>query len=221
VLDDLYRVLAELDARARSEPRLERYRVAPGGHGALDGVPPGWNVSAAIAHIATQGGWWPGDWNFPQDDDFVRNLFDQGPADVGREEEVRWIQVGRIWERDGFWTPSLKAQSETAPIFGFSSQALWASLVFPTEAALLEAFLITYDELGLDQSDSVNPFFVEWVTEPPHPNEGDGALRVHQRLADLSRGWRTTHRCWDPNLMPLHSDDPWPPQAVGAVLGRT
>jgi hypothetical protein len=56
VLDALYKVLADLDERARSQPRLERYRVPGGGQRVLDGVPSSWNVSAAIAHIATHGG---------------------------------------------------------------------------------------------------------------------------------------------------------------------
>jgi hypothetical protein len=219
VLDDLYKVLADLDERARSEPRLERYRVMPGGQSALDGIPPGWNVSAAVSHIATHGGWWPGEWWFPDDDDFVRNLFDQGLAGPD-EDEVRWIRLGVIWERDTFWTPALEVRTETAPIFGFSSQALWSSLVFPNEAALLEAFLITYDEMGLDEFDSVNPFFVEWVTQPPHAHEGEGALRVHDRLVERATAWGTSHRCWVPDLMPLHTDEPWPSEAIRAILGR-
>lgn len=132
------------------------------------------------------------------------------------EDEVRWIRLGVIWERDTFWTPALVVRTETAPIFGFSSQALWSSLVFPNEAALLEAFLITYDEMGLDEFDSVNPFFVEWVTQPPHAHEDEGALRVHDRLVERATAWGTSHRCWVPDLMPLQTDEPWPSEAIRA-----
>jgi hypothetical protein len=91
-------------------------------------------------------------------------------------------------------------------------------MVFPTEAALLEAFLVTYDELGIDESGMVEPDFVEWVTDPP-VNAPPGAERVHHRPVALSRRWTTSHPCWLPDVMPRLSAGEWPPDAVRAMLG--
>src|SRR5262249_48128989 len=152
-----------LDARATSEPRLERYRVRGRGAAALADLPPGWFVSDAIAQIATAGGWWPGRGGVPMFGDMVASVLAPGRSDDDHHDaDVRWIGVGSIWERDHFSTPALREPVASAPLFGFSSQALWSSMVFPTEAALLEAFVLTFDDLGLDEHDEVNPFFVEW-----------------------------------------------------------
>jgi hypothetical protein len=157
-LSELERVNAQLDDRARSDPRLERYRVAGGGPRVLDCIPDGWVVSDGITHIAESGGWWPGDWQFPELSfcDTVPTVLApaaEPPADPG----VVWVGVGTVWERDWFFTPALRERSADAPLCGFSSQALWLSMVFPTEAAILEAFLVTYDELGIDESGMVDP----------------------------------------------------------------
>jgi len=218
-LAELERVTAQLDDRARSDPRLERYRVAGGGPRALDGIPDGWVVADGIAHIAESGGWWPGEWQFPE-----LSLCDTVPtvltpsAEPAGEPGVLWVGVGTVWERDWFFSPALRERSADAPLCGFSGQALWLSMVFPTEAAILEAFLVTYDELGIDESGMVDPFFVEWVTARP-ASAPPAAERVHRRLADLSRRWSTKHPCWLPDVMPRLSDDDWPPGAVRAMLG--
>ena len=154
--------MSVLDEKAAVDPRLERYRV-PAHSDALDDLPAGWMVSDAVAEIATHGGWWPGEWWFPRLDNTVASVL------TGRDEPVpdasaRWVGVGCVWERDTFHTPALRRPSVTAPLFGFSNQALWTSMVFPSEAALLDAFVVTYDELGLDEHGEINPFFVEWVT---------------------------------------------------------
>ncbi len=124
-------------------------------------------------------------------------------------------------ERDGFWTPALQQETIYAPLFGFSNQALWSSMVFPTEYAMLEAFVVTYDEMGLDDVGEINPFFVEWVTAPPSESEGAAATRVHERLKDLSAEWHVDHPCWVPGPMPAMHHDPsaWPPAAASALLG--
>lgn len=211
-------VLEAIDERALSDPRLERYRVAGRGPSALDGLPAGWFVSDSIARIATVGGWWPGEWTFPTDDGIVM-LVVSGTRPLDGEPDVRWLGVGTVWERDGFWTPALGQRSPTAPLFGFSNQALWSSMVFPTEVAMLEAFAVTYDELGLDENGEINPFFVEWITRPPGPHEPAGAERVHERLGTLARQWTTDHRCWVPSAMPRLDHALWPPELVLAMLG--
>lgn len=218
-LGELERVLALLDDRARSDRRLLRYRVAGAGPRALDGVPDGWVVSDAIARIAERGGWWPGFWDFPDLTSYdsvatALSLPDDPPDDLG----VLWLGVGTIWERDWFHTPALRSRAVDAPLCGYSTQALWLSMTFPTEAALLEAFLATYDELGLDDNGEINPMFVEWVTEPP-VNEPPGAERVHRRLVELSRRWTTSHPCWHLETMPLLAGtEDWPAEAVRAAL---
>lgn len=218
-LDDLERVIAQLDDRARSDARLERYRVAGGGPRVLDGIPDGWMISDGIARIAESGGWWPGEWQFPEltDSDTVPTILAL-PADPPSDLGVLWVGVGTVWERDWFFTPALRDHAANAPLCGFSGQALWLSMVFPTEAAILEAFLVTYDELGIDESGEIDPFFVEWVTEPP-VNAPPGAERVHRRLVELSRRWSTNHPCWLPDLMPRLGEEDWPPDAVRAMLG--
>lgn len=221
--DELGRIFAELDDRARSDGRLEQYRVAGGGPQALDAIPEGWVVSDGIARIAELGGWWPGEWQFPLlDDSIACALHPSGePPD---ESEVLWVGAGTVWERDHFFTPALRDRAAHAPLCGFSSQELWVSMVFPTEAAILEAFLVTYDELGFDDEmvpPIVNPFFVEWITDPP-VNEPPGAERVHHRLVEMSRRWSTNHPCWLPGVMPLLADsEDWLPEAVDAMLGIT
>jgi hypothetical protein len=213
-------VLAALDERAGTEPRLERYRVIGRGVDALADVPPGWFVSHAITRIATEGGWWPGRWWFPMFDDVVPSVLAKGRAlHFGHEAAARWIGVGSIWERDQFYTPALRQPSPTAPLYGFSNQALWSSMVFPTEAAVLEAFLVTYDDLGLDERGEVNPFFVEWVTQAPGRHEPAGAARVHRRLTELSTAWTTAHRCWVPGAMPRMDEEAWPPELVARIFG--
>jgi hypothetical protein len=217
--DDLERALGELDRRARAEPRLERYRVAGGGPRALDAVPDGWVVSAGIARIAEHGGWWPGRWEFPELGDTLADLLALDEPAEAADGGVRWVGVGTVWERDWFFTPALREPAPTAPLCGFSTQALWLSMVFPTEAALLEAFLVAYDELGLDERGEVDPTFVEWVTAPP-VNRPPAADRAHRRLVELSRGWTTGHPCWRADLMPrLDEEVPPPPAVVRAMLG--
>ena len=223
VLQHLQAAMSSLEERAASEPRLDRYRVSGDGS-ALDRLPDGWMVSEAIALIATQGGWWPGEWMFSNLDNTVPLALtgrDETPAD----SSVRWIGVGSVWERDVFYTPAVEGpQAATAPLFGFSTQALWTSMVFPDEAALLEAFLVTYDELGLDEHDEVNPFFVEWVTRAPAAHEPPAAHRVHRQLVELSEDWTTDHPCWVDYEMPHMSWEPglcdWPEDVVAAILGR-
>jgi hypothetical protein len=218
-LDELERVMALLDDRARSDDRLERYRVAGAGPRALDAMPDGWVVSDCMARVAERGGWWPGEWLFPDlsESHTVPDLLalpEDPPDDLG----VLWVGVGTTWERDWFFTPAVRDHAADAPLCGFSTQALWLSMVFPTEAAILEAFLVTYDELGFDDDGTVNPMFVEWITEPP-VNEPPETERVHRRLVELSRDWTTSHPCWTPETMPLLSAEGWPPDAVQAMLG--
>jgi hypothetical protein len=217
-LDEVFGALAE---RASKDERLERYRVRGSGAHVLDALPPGWFPSGAVERIATEGGWWPGEWVFPTVDNLVVEVLNLGEGVGDPEPEVRWVLAGTVWERDCFYTPLLRQRSASAPLFGFSSQALWSSMVFPSEAALLEAFVVTYDEMGFGQHGLVNPFFVEWVTSPPAASEPDAeaAHRVHRRLAELSTSWSTAHRCWIPGVMPLLSDGIWPTAVVATVLG--
>jgi hypothetical protein len=212
-------VFAALNERAQSETRLERYRVVGDGPGALSGLPAGWFVSDAIARIARDGGWWPGEWQFPVLDDLVTSVLTVGHGLEEQEPAVRWVGVGSVWERDHFYTPALREGARAAPLYGFSSQALWSSMVFPTEVALLEAFVVTYDELGFDDHGMVNPFFVEWVTQSPSNSEGEGAERVHRRLLKLSQQWTAQHQCWVPDAMPRMDDQIWPANIVAAMLG--
>jgi hypothetical protein len=137
-LDELERVIAQLDDRARSDERLEQYRVAGAGPRALDAIPDGWVVSDGMARIAERGGWWPGEWMFPELSGIVQDVlidYEKPPGDPG----VSWVGVGSVWERDWFFTPTLRDHAADAPLCGFSGQALWLSMVFPTEAAILEA----------------------------------------------------------------------------------
>lgn len=151
---NLSEVIEALDDRARSDSRLDRYRLHGRGREALDDVPAGWWVSDAIERLVVQGGWWPGWWSFPTDDSIVPLVL-TGTSGALPAATIRWLGVGNVWQRDGFWTPATRDRHTVAPLFGFSNQALWTSMVFPTEAALLEAFLITYDELGLDEQGEI------------------------------------------------------------------
>src|SRR5438093_10641056 len=121
--DDREAVLQALDERARSEPRLHRYRVVGNG-AALRSVPDDWFVSDAIARIAREGGWWPGEWLFPFIDDTFVELVLTADSESRPDANTRWLGVGSVWERDWFWTPALRTRSSSAPLFGFSSQAL-------------------------------------------------------------------------------------------------
>lgn len=218
---NLGEVIDALESRARSDSRLDRYRVPGGGPEALVGIPAGWHVSDAIEHIAVHGGWWPGEWTFPTDDNIV-NLVLAGELDAPAAATIRWLGVGCVWQRDGFWTPATRERFTAAPLFGFSNQALWASMVFPTEAALLEAFLITYDELGLDESGEINPFFVEWVTDSPRADEPVRAHHVHERLRARSTHWTVIHPCWQASRMPMMGPmgpDLWPVSVRAALVG--
>ena len=211
-------VLRELDARARDDPRLERFRVVGRGD-AMRSIPPGWHVSSAVERIAVAGGWWPGEWEFPSiAADVVGGWLTFQNVDdwVG---QVRWVGMGTSWERAHFFTPMTQSVQRSAPVLGLSSQALWASLVFPSEAALLMAFLITYDEMGLDDMGGVDPFFVEWVTDAPAPGASAGAQRAGARIQEQVGSWSSSHPCWNPSVMPLLSDDPWPTSAVASALG--
>jgi hypothetical protein len=220
--DDLQSVLAALDERATIDPRLERYRVRGRGTNATDLLPAGWAVSDSIARISTDGGWWPGEWRFPVIDTTVSMVL-TGHDEADDGANVRWLGVGTVWERDWFWTPALRDSAGSAPLFGFSTQALWWSMVFPTEAAMLEAFMITYDLLGLDDRGEINPFFVEWVTKPPAEHEPEAAHVVHHRLVELSRRWTTSHQCWRGDAMPFVRWEPGyddvPPELIDTILG--
>lgn len=135
---------------------------------------------------------------------------------------VRWATVGTSWETDYFFSPLLRQPAASGPLLSFG-ESLLVSMVFPHEVALLQAFIETYDELGLDETGAVDPTFVDWITDDPTkyptPNrEAEG--RVHRRLLELSRSWRTAHPCWLPSVMPLSAEGrEWPTQAVEAVLG--
>lgn len=220
----------ELDRRARADARLDRFRVRRGGTGASRWVPPGWHLSDAMARIATDGGWWPGRWLFgPCRDDIVLDGLNDGWFDT--EPTVLWAEVGTVWEKDSFFTPLLRHPRPTAPLLGFSSQALWWSMVFPTEETLLDGMLISHDELGFDEDHGgvepagIDPKFVEWVTDPPiegphlSPEQLAGQRRAHERLQEVRTGWATDHPCWVPGVMPLMTDGWWPPEATAAVLG--
>ncbi len=90
---------------------------------------------------------------------------------------------------------------------------------FPTEAALLEAFLATFDVLGCDNEGSgVNPFFVAWILDPP-ADGGAEELRAHGRLVELSGHWRSSHPCWDDTLMPFLTDEEPPVEVVARLVG--
>ena len=225
----------ELDRRARDDPRLERYRIRRGEAGALRWVPDGWHLSDAMARIAAEGGWWPGRWFLDHPElrdsaqDLVLSSMNDGWYDT--EPEVLWAEVGTVWEKDAFLTPLLRHPVPTAPLLGFSSQALWWAMVFPTEEALLEGFLISHQELGFDEDHGgaepggVDPFFVQWVAQPPReppylsPEEVAGRRRVHARLQEARATWSTDHPCWLPGMMPLMTDERWPREAKAAVLG--
>lgn len=180
-----------------------------------------------MAQLATRGGWWPGEWYFPgyggksNVDELDPESLTIGTDLEVRAPQVRWVFVGSVWERDVFYTPMLRKPSRTAPLLGLSNQALWTSMVFPSEACLLQAFLVTYDVLGLDEDGDINPFFVEWITGPLGPHEPDGALEVHRRLVELAAGWSTDHPCWVSGAMPRLDEEPWPAELVAAMLGVT
>ena len=222
-MDELERVIAALDERARADRRLEKYRVRGAGPQVLDAIPAGWFVSDAIARLAVRGGWWPGAWspNVREGDMFSEFIVDL--HDVADEPTVRWLCVGSVWEKDFFYSPLLREPAPDAPLAGSSAQALWLSMAFPTEASMLEAFLVTYDEMGFEEGfgpddPMVNPDFVEWVTDPPMP-EPPGSDVVHRRLVELSRGWRSTHPCWDPATMPQLEADRLPDTMVRRMTG--
>lgn len=190
-----------------------------GGDRLLDGIPDGWLPSESVKALAA-GGWWPGHWTFPEIvDSQILDILTAGDGVGGATQRVRWVEVGNIWEKDWFYTPVLAESQPSAPLLGFSVQALWTAMVFPTEAALLEAFLITYDEMGLDDRGEINPFFVEWVAGPPLIEENDGRMRVHERIVARSKEWATAHPCWDPSVMPKLDDSLWPAPVVARLLG--
>jgi hypothetical protein len=85
-------------------------------------------------------------------------------------------------------------------------------MVFPSEASMLESFLVTYDELGFDEGGTVDPSFVEWITAGPE-------FPVHETLKELSNGWTSDHPCWLPDHMPRLSDPDWPVEIVAPLLG--
>lgn len=223
-------VQAELDARALLDPRLERYRVPPGGPRALDKVPEGWHLSEAVARLLVDGGWWPGALPELDDEDdgwrVTHRLARAGTHELLEPSDatVRWFPVGSVWPADWFYTPLLREPRPTAPLLGLSSDEWWMSLVFPTEQALLECFVITYDEMGLDVGDEINPCFVEWLTEEPTNEsllQGElvPAFLTSIRLREQAATWSTDHPCWDPEVMPVFSDDQWPQRAVEAAMG--
>jgi hypothetical protein len=223
-IDDLVATFDALDERARSEPLLQQYRVPAGGIAALEGIPPGWYLSEAMEHLAVHGGWWPGYWSLQPENltSAPQNSLGVGLSPEGRRDrQVVWTLAGRVWEKDWFYTPLSQQQTVTAPLFGSSSQALWVSMVFPHEVSMLQAFLVAYDELGIDDSvGGVNPFFVEWITDPP-PSSDEPTLRVHQRLVALSAEWTTDHQCWLPDVMPLMGwpESQWSNDVNAAILG--
>ena len=225
-LELLEAALTELEVRASDEPRLGKYRVVAEGINGTEGVPDGWFVSRAIERLACEGGWWPGDFSYPIDatNEVVDIVTAGNGLRPGLEPSVRWAHVGSVWERDHFYTPMLTEPVDTAPLLGFSNQALWTSMVFPCESALLESFTHAYDVLGIGEYDKVDPFFVEWVVRPSpavpeHDPEWAKRRKVHELLAAASKTWRTQHRCWIDSVMPRIDDDIWSNDNVGALLG--
>jgi hypothetical protein len=72
---------------------------------------------------------------------------------------------------------------------------------------MLQGFVLVHDEVGLDDTGRIDPFFVEWVTAPPAGAEPDDPRNaVHRRLVELSAGWTTDHPCWRPDAMPAMDD---------------
>lgn len=216
--------IAALDERAMAEPGLERYRLAPQPD-ALAQVPDGWFLSRSMERLLRDGGWWPGYVRFGDDHGAIADILIDGmPRELEDRVTIRWLFVGSVWEKDGFWTPVAREPFDSAPLLGFSWQALWISMVFPHEAALLEAFTVTYDELGLLGEDegfpegSVDPMFVEWLT-PPYGQPDEREQGVRDRLAVLSWEWSTDHPCWNSDFMPVMSDEPWPNAINEQVLG--
>lgn len=205
---DLDQAFEALEDRARAEPALNRYRVAAMGAEALAVIPSGWRASDVVVRIAADGGWWPGTWLLPTGST-VEPFFDSGEVPAA-ERGVQWLALGSVWERDWFFTPLLRHPTPDAPLLGFSAQALWQSLEFPTEAALIESFIVTYDELGLDDRGMVDEMFVDWVTNPPGPDAPPNADRVHRRLHELATDWATTHPVWSPRQMPMRVEGCWP-----------
>lgn len=229
---DLQLLFDELDERAKSDPRLDRYRVKGRGDQALEAIPAGWFLSDSVAHIVINGGWWPGRWDpvLNQDIDTIEVFLNRGSGlniEARHRRRFRWHSIGSVWDPDWFCTPLSKQPSSSAPLCGFSAQAHWISMVFPDEASLFKAFIATYDELGFqDDDDDVNPFFVEWVTDPPrsdvpgHPPDPK-RLAVHQRLVELAATWSTDHPSWTPGFMPAmkQGHQRWPAKVAASVLG--
>jgi hypothetical protein len=229
-VDELRLVFDELNERADSDPRLERYRVDGLGEQALEVVPPGWFLSDCIAYIVVNGGWWPGYWHpiLDRDIDTIELFLNGGnglASNVRNRRRLLWCAIGNVFDPDRFCTPLSRQPRASAPLCGVSSQAHWVSMVFPDEASLFKAFLVTYDELGFED-DHVNQMFVEWITDPPRghvPGEPPDptTVRVHHRLVELAADWSTDHPCWMPGFMPALKQLPeaWPAEVCATVLG--
>jgi hypothetical protein len=115
-------ISAALNDRLETEPRLNQYRVPPGD--SLKHKPDGWFLSDDLTRLATEGGWWPGHWMLGGEVFDLAELFGYDLVD-GIEPEFKWLLVGSVWEHDFFYTPISRSHFDSAPLLGFSAQALW------------------------------------------------------------------------------------------------
>lgn len=223
--------LARLDSLAAVDPRLEQYRIGANPT-ALDHLSGDRVLSDDMVALITEGGWWPGAFSthhyrdqhpLVSEPDLADFLVYGVTIDDGPPGEVEWFPFGTVEEGDRCHTPAITEPQPDAPVLMMSNKGLWTSMAFPTEAALLEAFAITIETLGFDNSEYpwIDPAFVEWVTEPPNEWQSrPETLNTHRHIAAAAAAWSSNHRCWNTDLMPFMIDGiKVPAPAIATILG--
>lgn len=81
-------------------------------------------------------------------------------------------------------------------------------MTFANEAAMLRAFIITYDEIGWDdETSSIATMFVDWMIEPPRFHVTLQQLAAHEKLNAMTERTGSMHPCWDGEHMPFFLPD--------------
>ena len=171
----------------------------------------GLTLPGDFVRLFRRGGFWPGWLSDPSFGDEFEDVVGLWPQS---RPTIRWLNVGTVWERDHFYVPLTTVAFDTAPLGQFSTQMLTVAVVFPSLAALLRAFILAVETLGLDTDGwryPVDPMFVDLVCEPPRAdreqdqNELARQIQLHDHLCALARGWSSQDPCWSQDLMPM----PW------------
>ncbi len=218
-------VLAEWQQRVDADPLLQQYPRTPAPEG--EGLPDGFHLSEDLTYLRRHGGFWPGGLR-PLERAVVREVIDPlGRAGAG-SASILWTEFGCLVPSSVVTSsPATRERVESAPVFVHLAQEDRVAYEFPTEASLLEAALITYDELGCSYQSGrqliLDPYFVEWLgginAPDSHP---EGWSRVRPRLLEAAQDWPTGHHpCWPAGLTRwMGLVDRAPAETVRATLGK-